>query len=85
MSTFEAVTDLRGILVRLGLGRPASRAFVAGTLAAGVAYVAKYPAEAFRDDGSMKPLKYLSPTPDATNTHFLLVPVVAASAVYLFT
>lgn len=85
MSTFESVTDVRGILVKLGLGQPMSRAFVAGCAAAGCAFVAKYPSESFRDDGSIKPLKWLSPSPDATNTHFLLVPVAAAGAVYLFT
>lgn len=85
MSTFEAVTDARGVLVKLGLGQPMSRAFVAGVAAAGAAFVAKYPNESFRDDGSIKPLRWLSPSPDATNTHFLLVPAVAAGAVYLFT
>ena len=84
MSTFESVTDVRGILVKLGLGQPTSRAFVAGVCAAGLAFVAKYPSESFREDGSIKPLKWLSPSPDATNTHFLLVPVAAAGAVCLF-
>tara|TARA_X000000368_G_scaffold418069_1_gene416405 strand:- start:1428 stop:1685 length:258 start_codon:yes stop_codon:yes gene_type:complete len=85
MSAFEAITDVRGMLVKLGLGHPISRAFVAGVGAAGAAFVVKYPGESFRDDGSIKPLKWLSPSPDATNTHFLLVPAVAAGAVYLFT
>jgi hypothetical protein len=82
---FEAVTDVRGIMVRLGLAQPSSRAFVIGTAAAGVAYLARFPKQAFRDDGSMKPLSLLSSEPDATNTHFLLVPVIAAGAGYLFT
>ncbi len=85
MSTFERVDDLRGILVKVGLGQPVSRAFVIGTVAAGVAYIAKFPGAAFREDGSMKPLKLLSPEPDATTTHFLLVPLIAAGAAYLFT
>ena len=85
MATFEAVTDARGILVKLGLGQPMSRAFVAGCAAATVAFAVKHPSESFREDGSIKPLKWLSPSPDATNTHFLLVPAVAAGAVYLFT
>ncbi len=34
---------------------------------------------------TMKPLRWLSPEPDATTTHFLLLPVGAAVAGYLFT
>ena len=85
MATFERVDNLRGILVKVGLGHPSSRAFVIGTLATGIAYIAKFPGAAFREDGSMKPFKLLSPEPDATTTHFLLVPLIAASAAYLFT
>lgn len=85
MTTFETVDDIRGLLVKVGLGSPAARAFVLATATAAVAYVAKFPGAAFREDGSMKPLKYLSPEPDATHTHFLLVPVAVAGAAYLFT
>ena len=81
----EVPSDFRSVMVVLGMGNPASRAFVAGTAAAGVAYLSGYPKQAFRDDGSMKPLKFISPDPDATNTHFLLIPAVAAAAVFLFT
>ena len=83
--SFETVTDMHGIMVKLGLGQPISRAFVAGVVVAGVSYLAKYPKASFREDGSMKPLSFLSAEPDATTTHFLLVPVVSAGAVYLFT
>ena len=85
MSTVEVVNGTRGILVKLGLGQPSARAFVVGTAAAGLAYIGGFPKASFREDGSMKPLKYLSPEPDATTTHFLLVPTVAAAAAYLFT
>lgn len=85
MAEFETVDSVRGIMVRLGLGQPLSRAFVAGAVAAGVAYASGYPKEAFRDDGSIKPLKYLSPEPDATHAHFLLIPLATALAVGLFT
>ena len=85
MSVVEGVSDIRGVLVTLGLGQPISRAFVVGSIAGGVAYLAGLPKMAFRDDGSMKPLKALSPEPDATNIHFLLVPVAAAGAAFLFT
>ena len=75
----------RGVMVHMGLGQPASRAFVVGAVAGAVALAVKFPAAAFREDGSMKPLAVLSAEPDATNTHFLLVPVVAAAAAFLFT
>ena len=81
----ETVDDVRGILVRMGLAQPISRAFVIGVTVAGLAYLAKYPKEAFREDGSMKPHKALSPEPDATYTHFLLAPVGAAAIGFLFT
>lgn len=84
-SVVQEVNGIRGILVKVGLGTPSSRAFVVGTVVAGVAYLARQPTAAFREDGSMKPLKALSPEPDATNTHFLLVPAVAATAAFLFT
>ena len=82
MSTIKGAP---GVLVHMGLGQPMSRAFVAGAVVGAVSLVAKYPQAAFRDDGSMKPLSLLSAEPDATNTHFLLVPVVGAAAVFLFT
>jgi len=75
----------RGVMVHMGLGQPATRAFVVGAVAGAVALAVKFPAAAFREDGSMKPLSVLSAEPDATNTHFLLVPVVAAAAAFLFT
>lgn len=86
-ATFETVTDLRGVAVKLGLATPTSRAFVAGTVAAGVLYAMRVPAGAFREDGSMKPLQTLSPEPDAApwSQHFVLTPSLVAGAVYLFT
>ena len=75
----------RGVMVHMGLGQPATRAFVVGAVAGAVALAVKFPAAAFREDGSMKPLSVLSAEPDATHTHFLLVPVVAAAAAFLFT
>ena len=85
MAEVAVVDDMRGVLVKVGLGQPTSRAFVVATAAAGIAYLAGFPKASFREDGSLKPLKYLSPEPDATTTHFLLVPTVAAAAAYLFT
>lgn len=79
------IRGTRGVMVHMGLGQPATRAFVVGAVAGAVALAVKFPAAAFREDGSMKPLSVLSAEPDATNTHFLLVPVVAAAAAFLFT
>lgn len=76
---------IRGTLVELGLGTPSSRAFVIGVTAAGLLYLAGRPKASFREDGTMKPCRLLSPEPDATMTHFLLCPVGAAVAGYLFT
>ena len=36
----QVPTDFRSVMVVLGMANPASRAFVAGTVAAGVAYLA---------------------------------------------
>ena len=84
-ATFPQVIGARGVLVQLGLGQPASRAFVVAAVVTGVAYCCGLPSAAFREDGSIKPFKYLSPEPDGTSSHFLLVPVVAGAAAYLFT
>ena len=85
MATVETVDGVRGVLVKCGLGQPSSRAFVAGVVAAGALYIAGKPAAAFREDGSMKPLAFFSPEPDATATHFLLIPTIVAVATCLFT
>lgn len=79
------IQGTRGVLVTMGLGQPSARGFVIGSVVGAVALAAKFPAAAFREDGSMKPLAVLSAEPDATNTHFLLVPVGAALAGFLFT
>ncbi|AUL80787.1 hypothetical protein [Pleurochrysis sp. endemic virus 1b] len=83
--TLPFVTDTRGAMVALGLGNPVTRAFVAGSIAAGVAYSSSFPQAAFREDGTIKPFKWVSPEPDATLTHFLLFPLVVAGATFLFT
>ena len=81
----EEVTDVRGTLVKMGLGKPSNRAVCGGIIAAGVLLLAKFPEAAFREDGSMRPFKPLSAEPDATYTHFLLGPIAIATACYLFT
>ena len=80
-----AIEGMRGILVHVGLGNPMSRAFVAGTAVGLLAYGLKIPGSAFDDDGNMKPLALVSQAPNATNAHFLAVPIGAATLAYLFT
>ena len=80
------VQDWRDVMVMFGLGQPAARAFVAGVSVATLAYTASFPAEAFREDGSLAPSSVLSPGPDSVGSkHFLVIPAVVAGAVYLFT
>ena len=83
--TVEEVTNIQGIMVKMGLAQPLSRAFVVGTIVAGVSFAAKYPVAAFREDGTIRPPGYLSADPEATNAHFLVLPVVAAATAFLFT
>ena len=84
-SEFVVVNNMRGHLVQLGLGRPLARAFVASTAAAAVVYMSGYPQAAFREDGTLKAFKPLSAEPDATYTHFLMVPLIVGVSAYLFT
>ena len=82
---FETIEGPMGVAVKLGLAKPASRGMCAAAIAAMAAYALKYPRQSFRRDGTMKPFKPLSPDPDATTTHFLLIPVAAGTIAYLFT
>ena len=76
----------RQALSALGLGKPASRAFVVGIGATALLYAVGYPKEAFLDDGSMRPFKPITPGPDGvTAKHFLVLPLGIATAAYLFT
>ena len=84
-STIEQVKDMRGILVKLGLGQPSARGFCSFAVVAGIAYLASYPKGAFDDEGGMRPWKPLSPSPTATNAHFLTLPLAVGVACYLFT
>ena len=79
------ILGARGVMVYMGLGTPASRAFVAASLAGVLAYITKTPAAAFDDKGEMRPFKGISRAPTATYTHFLAVPVIAGAAAYVFT
>ena len=86
MQTDEYITGWRGVCVAMGLGKPYQRALCATVLAGVVCFSLKYPQRAFREDGSMRPMKSLSMAPDAADltNHYLLTPLAVGSAVYLF-
>ena len=81
----ELVTGARGLFVKVGLGRPEARAFVAASLVGVAAYIARMPPQSFTDEGEMRPFKALSKSPEASYAHFLLLPVTVGTAVFLFT
>ena len=74
-----------GVMVAMGMGHPLARGFTAAAITAGVAYTMKWPHEAFRRDGSMRPHPALSLSADATTNHFLLTPILVGSVVALCT
>ena len=75
----------RGILVKMGLATPASRAFVAGTFIGIGAYLVGVPKKSFDEEGHMRPFSLVSKSPLATPYHFLAVPIGAAAIAYVFT
>jgi hypothetical protein len=79
------IEGLRGILVYSGLGTPLARAFVAGTVVGLGVYAAKLPVASFDEKGEIRPFKPFSKAPNATNAHFLAVPIGAAALAFLFT
>ena len=83
----EYIEGWRGLCVAMGLGKPNQRGACAAVATGTVAYVAKFPSHAFREDGSIRPLNTLSAAPDAVpiTHHFLLTPLVVGAAAFLFT
>ena len=79
------VEGVRGALVILGLGHPFARAFVVSTIVGIIAFSAGLPKSAFTEDGQMRAQKGLSSDPDATDVHFLAVPLSAAFLTVLLT
>lgn len=69
------VEGMRGALVVLGLGHPLARAFVVSTIVGIVAFSAGLPKSAFTEDGQMRAQKGMSSDPEATDVHFLAVPL----------
>lgn len=82
---FETIDGPMGVMVKLGLGNPSARGCTAAAAAAVLAYAFKYPRASFRRDGTMKPFKAFSFDPEATNKHFLLIPLAAGTFCFLFT
>lgn len=80
-----SIDGVRGVLVYLGLGHPVQRAVTVGAIVAGIQYIVKKPTSAFDETGSIRPHRMFSVSPGATDTHFLIYPVAAATATYLFT
>ena len=72
----------RGVLVSCGLRTPTQRAITAALLTGAFSYAAKIPKRAFRENGSIRPLKGSA---DSTDCHFFLCPVCVGVAVFLFT
>lgn len=81
----ETVNTYPDLMVKLGLATPLSRAFLAGTIAAGLAYIGRYPSSAFGTNGALKPIGLFSREPGAGNAEFLYVPVGVTFAAYLLT
>lgn len=82
---YEVIEGPRGMMVKLGLGSPGARAITSAALAATVAYAVGFPASSFNKDKSLKYWSLVKPGPDSTHAHFLVVPLVVGTAVFLFT
>jgi len=85
MNTQPVIEGWRGVLVDMKLHTPIARAATAAVLAGAASYAVKYPKAAYRRDGSLRPARTLSLSADATDTHFLLIPLGVAALTFLFT
>ena len=81
----KSLRSYSGMMVLSGLGTPPSRAFVAGSLAASISYIAKWPSFAFTKDGNIKPIGVPGIGPTSAGNEFLMLPVGVAAFAYLFT
>lgn len=82
---FYEANTAAGRLALMGLGNPSARAAVAATVVGGAAYALSQPTFMFRKNGTAKPWSLNSAESDAILYPFFLVPLTAATAVYLFT
>ena len=79
-----STSELRGALVTLGLGSPTARGIAALSILGITLYASKLPYSAFDDEGAMKIWKPLSLKADeGCWCHFLVLPVVLSTAVFL--
>lgn len=85
MDTQMYIEGWRGMLYEINLHKPLARATVALVVAGIASYATKYPKDAYRRDGSIRPARALSLSADATDTHFLLMPLGVAALTFLFT
>ena len=83
-SVLSAPSNVQGLLVTMGLGRPETRMCAAAAVVGITAYALKMPSAFFRENGEMRPLAGASSDPDATPYHFLMVPLGAAIAAGVF-
>ena len=80
----ETVNTYPDMMVKLGLATPFSRAFTAGSIAGGLAYLSGYPRSAFGENGGLKPVR--GPGGDiGPGAQFLYLPLGVAATAYLFT
>lgn len=70
--------DYKTMCVGLGCKTPARRALVAAGVATVVGLAIKQPSVSFTKEGNLRPLKATSDDPEATNAHFLMLPLGVA-------
>lgn len=82
------VNNLQGLLVKVGLAQPRSRAFLAFTTTALIAYAVGYPKATFakKDDKNISPAEmFFHIDMSSPTNNFLTLPVTAAAIAYVFT
>lgn len=73
-----ATLTYRDLCVGLNCATPGRRAFVAAGVIGVVALAIKQPSGAFTKEGAIRPWKVMSNDPEATHSHFLILPAAAA-------
>ena len=76
--------NYKTMCVGLGCATPGRRALIGAGVATVVGLAIKQPSASFTKDGALRPLKLTSKDPEATNAHFLMVPVGAGILALLF-
>jgi hypothetical protein len=82
----QAPTNAYQWAATVGLGTPKNRAVAAVVATAAVSYATKWPAAAFKDNGTLKRFD-IAPGQDdehKTQLHFVVAPIVAGVIAYLF-